>query len=63
MLDDQLVQLKRMATSTIEENGYGVGRSRSTYASSQSNSVLFEDDIELRNVWDTNSETVNVDDA
>ena len=43
-------------------NGYGVGLSGGVYASSESN-VLFEDDVELPDEWDTSNETVNVDDC
>ena len=47
-------------TGTTKMNGYGVGLSGGVYASSQSN-VLFKDDVELPDEWDTSSETVNVD--
>ena len=39
-----------------------VGLSGGVYASSQSN-TLFKDNVELPDEWDTNSETVNVDDC
>ena len=47
---------------TTKMNGYGVGLSGGVYTSSQSN-VLFKDDAELPDEWDTSSETVNVDDC
>ena len=47
-------------TCTTTVNGYRVGLNGGVYAGSQCN-VLFKDDVELPDIWDTNSETVNVD--
>ena len=45
---------------TTKLRGFGVGLSGGIYGA-QSN-MLFKDDIELPNEWDTSTETVNIDD-
>ena len=41
---------------------YRVGLNGGVYAGSQSN-VLFKDDVELPEIWDNDSEIINVDDC
>ena len=46
-------------TSTTKMNRYGIGLSGGVYGGTQSN-LLFKDDVELPEEWDTSTETVNI---